>query len=221
MRRRRAELFEQPSLVPMADMVTNTVGIMLFILIFVSLSAGGVVVSRHLPRERATEAQAVWLYCLGNRIVSFDPAELGKQLEAPLGDPSFSTANEWAHAYSARKLVTGTLKIYGQANVQYTNEATGRGARISKSVIILPRANQGEDLAAIRRPDSDFRHLLAEKNKTSDFFFFFVSPDSIPVFRAARDQATLAGFSVGWSPRAVNEPARISLSGSGTQARIQ
>ncbi len=115
MKRRRAELFEQPSLVPMADMVTNTVGIMLFILIFVSLSAGGAVVARHVPREKHTDATVVWMLCSGGRIVQFDAAELGRQMEKPLGRPSFDTARQWAREYSAQKLETSTLEVSGKS----------------------------------------------------------------------------------------------------------
>jgi hypothetical protein len=221
MKRRRAELFEQPSLVPMADMVTNTVGIMLFILIFVSLSAGGAVVARHVPREKHTDAKVVWMVCSGGRIVQFDAADLGRQLEKPLGQPSFYTAREWARGYSAQKLETDTLEVSGKADAEFTNDSSGRTALIRKYVLVRPRPNQGEDAIAIRSPGSAFQKLLAVKNKAGDFFFFFVSPDSIPLFRAARDRATQSGFEAGWSPLGPGEAVKISLSGSGREATIQ
>ena len=122
MKRRRLQQFEQPSLVPMADMVTNTVGIMLFILIFVSLSAGGVVVAKHLPREKHTDARVVWMLCSGGRMVQFDAATLGKQLAQPLGAPSFETAEEWARMYSTRTLETDSLDVSGRAEAVLSNE---------------------------------------------------------------------------------------------------
>jgi hypothetical protein len=104
----------------MADMLTNTVGIMLFILIFVSLAAGGAMISKHLPREKHTEANPIWLYCSEGRIVRIDAAELGKQLEKGLPKPTFSTANEWAKKYSSLTMETDTLQISGEATAEYS-----------------------------------------------------------------------------------------------------
>jgi hypothetical protein len=212
-RRRRAELFEQPSLVPMADMVTNTVGIMLFILIFVSLSAGGVVLSRHLPRERRTNAKVIWMFCSHGRITGFDAGVLGKEFEKPLGAPSFDTARDWARRFSGHKLTTGRFEVAG--------EAVAESLSIRRSLMIRPRPGQGDDADAIKTPGSAFQRLLADKEKSANFFFFFVTPDSVTLFRTARDQLTQAGFGVGWSPLGADEPARISLSGGGREAMIQ
>jgi hypothetical protein len=196
----------------MADMVTNTVGIMLFILIFVSLSAGGVMVARRLPRERHTEANAIWMYCSGGRVIQFDPSALGKQLMKPLGEPSLTNAGEWARRYSAQKLETDDLVVSGEAVA---------GRNITALVEVRGKAHRGDDQVAVKTPGSAFQRLLAEKSRTADFFFFFVAPDSIAVYRAARDQAAQSGFSVGWTPLALGEPARISLSGGGREATIQ
>lgn len=204
----------------MADMVTNTVGIMLFILIFVSLSAGGAVVSRHLPRERSTKAKAVWLFCSHGEIVPFDAAVLAEQLEKPLGVPSFYSASQWARNYSARRLETDQLEIAGDAKVEYDNDSGQAGATIVRNMLVRHRPNQRDD-AAVKTPGPDFQTLLAERNKETEFLFFFVTPDSIPLFRAARDRATQAGFGVGWSPLGADEPARITLSGGGREATIQ
>jgi hypothetical protein len=45
----------EPTLVPMADMLTNTVGIVIFILIFIVLATGGVGVAKGLPRKLSPE----------------------------------------------------------------------------------------------------------------------------------------------------------------------
>ncbi len=214
MKRRRTEQFEQPSLVPMADMVTNTVGIMLFILIFVSLSAGGVVVARHVPREKHTEARAVWIYCSGGRIAYFDAEGLGKQMADRSGDPSATNAGLWAMRYSNQRIQTDVVEAAGDAFLE-------SGGHLSKSVLIRRRSNRGEDEAAIKNPDSAFQKLLAEKSRSANFFYFFVDPNSIHVFLAAREQATQAGFNAGWTPLDVDAPARISLSGGGREANIQ
>src|SRR5438270_229857 len=102
MSRRRKFSFEQPSLVPLADMLTNTVGIMLFILIFASLSAGRAVNFKHLPRERPTHADAVWMYSSGRKLVHFNPESLGAQIEKGMTTPTLFTVIEWVNRYSSK-----------------------------------------------------------------------------------------------------------------------
>ncbi len=199
-------------------MVTNTVGIMLFILIFVSLSAGGALISRHLPRERRTNAKAVWLFCSGGHLSAFDPEALRAPMEEPLGPATLANAREWARAFSAQRLETPELSVRGDAKAL---PVEGGGVRLAKYLLIRHKPAAGDDEAALRDPTSAFQKLLAEKNKSSDFFFLFVEPDSIALFRAARDRIAAAGFQVGWSPLGTGEPARISLSGSGREATIQ
>ena len=220
MRRRRAAFFEQPSLVPMADMVTNTVGVILFILIFVSLSAGGIIVSRHVPRERKTAAKAIWMLCSGGRIAEFDAEALGAQFEKTLGAPTPGTAREWVRNYAERTMMTDQFDLAGEAQTE-PGTPLKPASTIRKNLLISLRKKKGDDANALNTPGSSFQRLLTEKDKTANFFFIFVRPDSVALFRAARDQLTQAGFGVGWSPLGPTEPARIALSGSGREATIQ
>ena len=205
----------------MADMLTNTVGIMLFILIFASLSAGGATIYKHLPLERTTKAEAVWMLCSGGRIVSFDPDALGKQITEGLGKPTFSNADNWAQRFAAKKFETDTLAVEGNATATYMGGFFQQSVRLCAGVGVRRKAGGGEDAAAIRAQGSKFRRLLAGKNRTKEFFFFFVHPDSVALFRTARDQAAAAGFNVGWDPLGANEPARVSIiGGCGSATKI-
>jgi len=220
-RRRRQPTFEQPSLVPMADMLTNTVGIMLFILIFASLSAGTAAVLKHLPREKPTHARAVWMYCSGGKIVHFEPDMLAEKLVKGLRKPSFSTADDWAHKFSSHTVDTDELQVSGEAETEYSGDLFQQSVRIKSAILVRRKPSQGEDEVAVKAPGSAFQRLLAEKNKATDFFFFYVDSDSIRVFRAARDKAATNGFGVGWTPLDANEPARIGLSGGGKVPTVQ
>jgi hypothetical protein len=220
-KRRQVALFEQPSLVPMADMLTNTVGIMLFILIFASLSAGGAVISKRLPREKPTSASAVWMYCSGGRMVHFEPNPLSERMMKNVGKPTFSTATEWARKFSAQTIETDQLQVSGEAKAEFQGGFFQQSVHFDVSIAIRRRENQGDDQAAVMNPDSAFNRLLALKDTKGNFFFFDVDPDSIPLFRAARDKAVKAGFNVGWSPVEKGEPARIGLTGNGREIKVQ
>lgn len=54
MRRRRGVDPVQPSLVPMVDLLSNTVGALVFIMIFTVMAASGVVVLKRLPMEHSS-----------------------------------------------------------------------------------------------------------------------------------------------------------------------
>lgn len=219
MSRRRLAIIDQPSLVPLADMLTNTVGIMLFILIFVSLSAGGAVISRRLPIEHPTKKIPVWILCSGGKLVRFDPTALQRDLEKGLGEPSFSTAENWATKFSSRKVETDDVQASGAADTEYSSNFFQQSVRIKKSIAVRRKASRGDDEAAVKDRGSHFQLLLAEKDKKANFFFFFVEPDSIKLFRAARDQAVKAGFDIGWDPLGNGEPARFGSGGK--EATVQ
>ena len=146
------------------------------------------------------------------------PTALRQRMEAPLGQATLRNARDWARAFSAQRMETPELSVRGDAKAL---DVDGGGVRLAKYLLIRHKPAGGDDEAALRNPGSAFQKLLAEKNKTDDFFFLFVEPDSIALCRAARDQIAAAGFHVGWSPLGTGEPARISLSGSGREATIQ
>jgi len=218
MRRPRAAPFEQPSLVPMADMLTNTVGIMLFILIFAALSTSGAVALKHLPRERSTDAKAIFMYCSGGRLARIDADALMRRIEKPLGDPTYATATAWAKRYSTQKIQTDDLDVSGEASAVYDENPFQSSVRLNKAIIAHIRKDRGDDVDAIHEGRSELQALIGTENNRDEFFFFLVDPDSIAIFRAARDRVAKAGFNVGWSSLGPGEPARIG--NGGRQAKV-
>jgi hypothetical protein len=76
---------------------------------------------------------------------------------------------------------------------------------------------QGESLAEIRRPGSDYETLLSASDPTTHYVFFFVQSDSFEAFRAARRIARSRGFPTGWEPRGPGEPLCFGPGGRGPQ----
>jgi len=218
MSRKKQIGFEQPSLVPLADMLTNTVGIMLFILIFITLGAGGAMIARRLPRERPTKAHACYVLCVEGRVVGFRFAPLLEQFVAPLGRPSGSDLEMWVRAFNARKTETASLVISGEASVDTGPFGLVRPESFEVTLDIQVKPGRGESLDTIGQPASDYRQWLGTLDPKADFVFFMIQPDSLAVFRAARDEAVIRGFDFGWSPQRAREPARFSLTGSGREA---
>jgi hypothetical protein len=206
---------------PEALLLMTGVGALILVLILASLSTGAAVLLKNLPRQRPASANTVWVLCSGGKIVNFDPAALEKQLRADLGEPTVSSASDWAGKYSSRAFETGQLQVSGQAKAAVDKDFFQSSAHLDVSVLVRRKPDQGEDQAAVQTPGSDFQKLLAEKDKSEDFFFFFVDPDSIESYRVARNLAAKAGFGVEWTPIGHGEPARIAMSGNGREANMQ
>jgi hypothetical protein len=218
--RRRAFAFEQPSLVPMADMLTNTVGIMILLLIFTSLSAGGAVIFKRLPLERSTKADAVWMLCSHGRMVELQPGVMASRLRVGLGDPTYNTAVEWAREYSTRPFATSELLVSGNASAEYDESTDPPTVQLVEKIAFRARPGRGDDEVHLKSRGSTFQRLLAKTDRKLFFFYFYVDPSSISVFRAARDRAASAGFNVGWAPLGADIPVQICMAGCGVPAKV-
>lgn len=212
--------YEQPSLVPLADMLANTVGVMLFILIFVVLAAGGAVVPKRLPIEQTTDKRAVFIMCAGDRVIAADISALADQFHQqkvrPLGEPTFRTVEDWSRRYERLQFEHPDFELRPSSLVQ----DMGLQKNLNASLRFLPRAGAGESAAEAGAEGSRFAITLAATRAGERFIFFFVRPDSIAAFLAARELAIARGIQTGWMPLGLADPASIGLIGSGRRATI-
>jgi hypothetical protein len=218
--RHRARVHE-PSLVPLADMLTNTVGIMVFILIFTVLTAGGVVLAKRLPRERTTEARPVHFFCAGGRVLPLRSGDLIEEFLQPLGRPtSFYAVAGWLRRFNERRVEDDYFVVTGDGDANYTDWGLGRSVSLNLAAVCTPKEGRGETPAELKREDSPFRQLLKASQPSKQFIHFFVRPDSLEAFTAARDAAAAAGFDTGWLPFEQGQPVRFGLTGGGREAKV-
>ena len=223
MRTRRTQAqFDEPSLVPLADMLTNTVGILVFILIFTVLTAGGAVIAKHLPMEHPTKKSDVTFICWDNRLYPFSD-ELVEEFLKPLGKPeiSLSGLREFVKKFKARKLENNYVKLTAEAEIATMPTMTGTRTSLDLTVVCTPKDGAGETGEELQRSDSAFRRILDNSDREKKFVRFMVRPDSVDVFGAARDTAAAMQFGTGWSPQLGDQPIRLSLSGQGRKATEQ
>lgn len=215
MRKRRARAqFDEPSLVPLADMLTNTVGIVVFILIFTVLTAGGVVLAKRLPLERKTDAKPLHVFCAGNRVLPLPVDELFDEFFDPLGRPrGYFGVPDWVRKVETRKLENEYFEVTGDAQPSYHELAFGYSVSIRLTLVCLPKAGTGESAAELTRPASRLRQRLAAAQASGRFVHFFVRPDSLEAFEAARAVATEMNFGTGWRPVELDKPVRFGQSG--------
>ena len=231
---RRGGAFHEPSLVPLADMLTNTVGIVVFILIFTVLTASGTVIAKVLPVEHTADVVSPeYLVCAGGRIY---PLRASLIAEATKHDARPERSGEGAAPPPAETDAprTGEEKpsLARQDYVALANELDGRTVSdehlslhvsaaaatnaahpgLDLEIACDPVDGGGLDAAAIGRGEGFFAEDLAKLDPKTSALVFWVRPDGIAVYLAARERASLAGVASNWVPR-VALPIAFRLGG--------
>ena len=195
--RSKSESFEAPSLVPLADMLTNTVGIMMFILAFTVLTAGSAGITQTLPIEQETMKSYIVFVCHNNRVLLLDLNQLESQVQSKIGKPNADPA--WGRSLEKISLETNGFGVRGEAEL-YGGEVLSKG---TLHLTALP--GNGEDASKIAAESSAFRKTLKTASAKGQFAFFLVYPDSIGVFGKAKELAKAAKFDIGWYPEGMDD----------------
>jgi hypothetical protein len=212
--------YQEFTLVPLADMLTNVVGIAIFILIFTVLAAGGAVVAKRLPFERTTKAQPVDFLCAAGRIYPLND-ELIKRLVDRVGQPSASGDIErWARHFDGQRIESPDVAVTSKAGMVEHKLQGFTLHTLEATVTYQPVPGGGETAVDAGGPQSRLRAQLASLDRKKFFVRFAVSPDGIDAFNVARAQAESLGFQSGWSPADATAGVTFSLTGQGGDGRI-
>jgi hypothetical protein len=208
MRRKRKEVeVVQPSLVPMVDLLSNTVGALVFIMIFTVMAASGVVVLKRLPLEHSTSAKPANFLCEKDRIFPLNNEELSLRLRKKWRSPdSLFDVYSWIARYDGLEVEDNHFVARGESKLTYST--------YSISTLFTPKPDGGYAKQDINNRDSAYRQYLAALDGKSRFVHFFVRPDGVDSFFVARKIATEEmGFGTGWMPLDTNEPLRFVSKG--------
>ena len=170
MRRRiQSHLGEEPSLVPLADMLSNTVGIMLFILAFTVLVSGGVSVIKRLPMERQTDAKPLCFVCYKQRVLPLDP-NLDTKLTEPLGTPTYETVDDWVRKFNEARVEDEFFDVNGFGEVYYT---VWNGRQLNLTSQYSPKPGKGDTKDELRNSTSTFATVMLANDGQNKFALFF------------------------------------------------
>jgi hypothetical protein len=191
----------------MVDLLSNTVGVLVFIMIFTVMAASGVVVMKRLPLEHSSSAEPANFLCEKDRIFPVDNDKLGSELNRKWGRPtSIFDVYSWIARYDGLEVEDDHFTARGESSVGYSTYTI--------SILYTPKSGGGYTPEEIQRPNSAFRQRLADLNTKSKFAHFFVRPDGIESFFAARKiAADEMGLATGWMPLDTNQPLRFSSHG--------
>lgn len=209
MKRRRLSRAQtvQPSLIPMVDLLTNTVGALVFIMVFTVMAASGVVVLKRLPLEHSSDAEPRNFLCEKDRIIPLDNDGLDAQLKQRWGRPySFFDIYSWIARFDGIEAEDEHFIARGESSV------TRSSYRFS--VLFTPKPGGGYQTADITRAGSAYRQRLSALNAKTHFVHFLVRPDAIDTFLAARKIAAEdLGLGTGWMPLDQEQELRFTTRG--------
>src|SRR5579872_6365867 len=193
---RRREVRFEVSLVPLADMLTNTVGIMIFVMIFAVLVAQGTFMSKHLPIGEKTSKKPVRFFCFNGHIRPWSYQGLWNRWYQ--GAPKFSIANceQFKSWMNSRRVEDEFYVMTGVCEASKTDLGFQVSAQVSYlGVNISPRPGmEGDPSDEVAQEGSAFRRALAGMDHNHQSILFLVDGNSLDVFRKARIEAHSLGF---------------------------
>lgn len=204
--------FQNPSMVPLADMLTNTVGIMLFILIFTVLTATSAVIPKELPMEKETKSKPLYYICIENKIISSELGLLKSRFLNDIPELNILGLNSWLRIYNTKSIESEDIIVTGEGNVDIKEIQNRMVSSHRLSVIFTPKKNVGEKINDLDSPLSSFRKSLNKKNPETHYLALLVFPDSIDIFEKVRKIASENKFTVGWTPWTFDKQIRMIVS---------
>jgi hypothetical protein len=230
-RRRQRQVPKQTqNLDSFLDILTNTVGVLMFVGLFISLISVQASTKIRTPLVAKSEKTPHFFEVRGNRIIN---------LENPASDRQILLARSSLQTCDRPNVPTNIdpqlNRFYSDKMQEHQICVSQNAAQIRKFQTETPHykihfvdpdtityephnANVGESIREIAQKDSEYKTILSKLDPKTEYLAFIVRPDSFPGFRAARQQAWQAGFDVGWEPKAQKNPININVAGSGGRA---
>lgn len=193
------------------DILTNTVGVLMFISLFATLIATGsspkTNVTIQTPLVSSTQKKSLWFEIQGNKVSYLNLRDVRKkEVELTRNLPNCNQASGQSNYQSCLFSVLGRQGNFTANTDSYRVRTVDEGV----SLLFQPKSpGIGETTAQLTANNSAYRQVLARFNPEQDYLIFIVRPDSFETFRTARKQAWDAGYEVGWEPHPQEEPIKI------------
>ncbi|MGK7958149.1 MAG: hypothetical protein AB4063_23270 [Crocosphaera sp.] len=227
MRTRRYRRLNTPSqnLDSFLDILTNTVGVLMFISLFITVVAVESSTIVTTPLVSNTEKNPRFFEVRNNKISYIDDEEVDRQIALLM-----KNLPECSLPEIPTNLDTYTYQFYLNRIQEYENcrlqtlqsfrQFRGETEHYkvtfydTDALIYKPLTPEtGESYQTIAQPDSDFNNTLEKFDPNTDYLAFLVRPDSFSAFRQARKQAWKAGYNVGWEPLKQETPIVFGSNG--------
>ncbi|MDJ0508706.1 MAG: hypothetical protein QNJ64_05575 [Crocosphaera sp.] len=227
MRNRRYRKLNTPNqnLDSFLDILTNTVGVLMFISLFITVVAveSSTIVTTPLVSE--TQKKPRFFEVRNSKISYINDEEIDRQiaiLTKNLPQCSVPELPGNIETYNYQYYLS-LLKDYENCRLQTIQSFRGFKGETKHykvkfydldALIYEPLTPEtGESYKTIAQTDSDFNQNLEKFDPKTDYLAFLVRPDSFSAFRVARKQAWKAGYNVGWEPLKQETPIVFGSNG--------
>ena len=203
------------------DVLTNTVGVLMFISLFVTLIATGSSPKSNItiqtPLSSPTNKQSLWFEVKDNKVSYLDLRQVReKELELSGNLPNCNkpsgSSDSFDYNLRQNNYQSCLSSILGRQSNFRTDTANYNVRTVDEGVSLFfePKSEEiGENTSQLIADNSQFQEVLASNSSEKDYLVFIVRPDSFEAFREARKQAWAKGYEVGWEPHPQNAPVKI------------
>lgn len=225
--RKRREKQQALGLDSLMDILTCTVGVVLFIVIFAALEAGGIAFGMRTPilHDPPESSERKLFICNNGRIrmmeVSWALVELLGEERATYDRVPRIVAD------ANKKDVADEFFSYRLEYDQWTDYGNWWNSTTHRAFVLIIEEKVGvlgETTDKLAEPTSMYLNAMSEFDPEKTWFAFAVDEQSLEVFRKARAIALELGFAVGWDPSNTTFPLRQRLGiggGSGFLSGVQ
>lgn len=198
------------------DVLTNIVGVLIFVSLFASLAANGGAPKTHLtiqtPLASTTDKEPLWFEIQNNKVSYLNLRQIrNKEIELSGSLPNCNKPSS-GDSVSLSNYQSCLLSILGRQSNFRVDTDSYRVRTVDQGVSLLfePLSNNiGETATKLTAANSAYKQVLSKSNPKKDYLAFIVRPDSFEAFRDARKQAWEAGYEVGWEPLEQDAPIKI------------
>ena len=225
-RTRRRNAKPNQNLESFLDILTNTVGVLMFISLFVSLIAVEADSIVKTPLASETKKTARFFEIRENKVTYLNDQQVGEAMDTVVGNlpscnkPDVDLGNASAEYSSGMQFYKSCVQNRANRLINFRTQTEFYNITMVDARTFTMRYDpilnkSGENAEELVLTDSKFNQVLAELDPQKDYLAFIVRPDSFSSFRTAREQAWEQGFQVGWEPHKTEDPI---VFGSGGRA---
>ena len=210
MRRRqhRQQIAPIQNLDSFLDILTNTVGVLMFVSLFVSLVAVQSATIVRTPLVSTTQVDQF--------------TESLETCEKPIAPDELDSVNFEDYTYQLQR-----YRECIESKAEQVKSFRAKTSHYEIQIELNPlglvykplEATAGELTKELIIENSEFQRVIKKLNPEKDYLAFIVRPDSFEAFRRARELALKDGFNVGWEPMNASTP--ISFSSEGRRVGVQ
>jgi len=204
------------------DVLSCSVGVMLFIVIIAVIDARGTNILLYSPpllREPPENSHRILALCQGGKVRIMDVATALETLLGSTQQLNYADVPGFVDEANRKNVSDGNFNY----KLVFREEPYGEDNRrrvVSLRVEARPETD-GETTSELEDGPSAYERSLAGLDEERNWLAFGVDTDSLEVFRKARSIALERGFSTGWDPVSIEFPYEEVILGGGFKQRVE